>query len=266
MKPRNTASLFVVGVVGLVTLSVAAVAADAGATGTTTTYFACLASTGTLSHVGTTRPSATECKSPSEVISWDSLGAVGPQGPAGPTGGQGPAGATGAQGPTGATGATGAQGSQGPSGYTNYDLAQENGYEGSLTQWLTSLVGPQGPSGATGPAGGIGPQGAAGPQGPVGPAGTAGLFGTDDNSFSAASGAGAQCTIGDVQLTASTEIATNWLPAKGQTLTFANYGPLGSLVGDNYGGNGSTTFDLPNLTAAAPDGLTYVICVAGVFP
>jgi len=244
MKPRSTASLFVVGVVVLVTLSVAAVAVNAGATGTTTTYFACLASTGTLSHVGTTKPSVTECTSPSKVISWNSLGGIGPQGPAGPTGGQGPA------------GATGAQGSQGPSGYTNYDLAQENGYEGSLTQWLASLVGPEGPVGATGPAGAIGPQGATGPQGPVGPAGTAGLFGTDNNSSSPASGAGARCTIGDVQLTASSAIATNWLPAKGQTLTVASNSALASLIGGNYGGNGSTTFDLPNLTAAAPDGLT----------
>ena len=140
-------------------MSVAAVAVDAGATGTTNTYCACLASTGTLSHVGTTKPSATECKSPSKVISWNSQGGIGPQGPAGATGGQGPAGATGPQGPAGATGITGAQGTQGPPGYTNYDLAQQSGYEGSLTQWLASLVGPQGPAGATGPAGAAGAQG-----------------------------------------------------------------------------------------------------------
>jgi microcystin-dependent protein len=56
------------------------------------------------------------------------------------------------------------------------------------------------------------------------------------------------------------------LPAKGQTLSIASDTALFSLIGINYGGNGTTNFDLPNLTAAAPDGLTYIICVSGVFP
>jgi len=67
-------------------------------------------------------------------------------------------------------------------------------------------------------------------------------------------------------LTASTVVAGNWLPAKGQALTITGNTALFSLIGIDYGGNGSTNFNLPNLTAAAPDGLTYVICVAGVYP
>lgn len=56
----------------------------AGASGTNTVYYACLSSTGTLSHVGTTKPTTTICKTPSKVISWNSQGPTGPKGPAGP--------------------------------------------------------------------------------------------------------------------------------------------------------------------------------------
>jgi hypothetical protein len=134
---------------------------------------------------------------------------------------------------------------------------------------VTGATGPQGPTGAAGPTGPTGPTGATGPtgpQGPAGPSGTAGIFGTNTNESFAGSSAGAACTIGDVILTASVEVATNWLPAKGQTLSIASDTALFSLIGINYGGNGTTNFDLPNLTAAAPDGLTYIICVSGVFP
>jgi len=50
----------------------------------------------------------------------------------------------------------------GQSGATNYQLAQENGFTGSLAQWLSTLVGPRGP---------LGPPGATGPAGPQGPTG-----------------------------------------------------------------------------------------------
>jgi hypothetical protein len=130
-----------------------------------------------------------------------------------------------------------------------------------LISW--NSVGPQGAPGPTGPAG---PAGPTGPQGPTGPSGTAGIFGTNNNFESEGEGAGATCTIGDVILTASVIYAENWLPAKGQTLPISGNTALFSLMGTNYGGNGSTNFDLPNLTSAAPNGLTYIICVAGVFP
>jgi Phage Tail Collar Domain len=252
MRLTNSLKVVLVGGVVATGLAIGGVAINAGAT--STTYYACLASAGTLSHVGTTKPSTTVCKSPSKVISWDSQGPVGPQGPAGATGGQGSAGATGAQGPPGT------------SGYTNYDLAQQNGFEGSLPQWLASLVGPQGPTGASGPTGAAGPQGVTGPQGPVGPSGTAGIFGADNNGSTTGGSAGAQCNLGDVQLTASVPVATNWLPAKGQAITITSNSALFEVMGTDYGGNGTTNFDLPNLTAAAPDGLQYIICVAGVFP
>ena len=81
-------------------------------------------------------------------------------------------------------------------------------------------------------------QGATGPQGPAGPPGTADIFGTDNNGSTVGSAAGAQCNLGDVQLTASVAVATDWLPAKGQTLTIAGNTALFSVMGTNYGGNG----------------------------
>lgn len=39
-----------------------------------------------------------------------------------------------------------------------------------------------------------------------------------------------------------------------------------SLLGTMYGGDGKTTFALPNLKKAAPNGLTYSICQFGIFP
>jgi hypothetical protein len=77
---------------------------------------------------------------------------------------------------------------------------------------------------------------------------------------------GAECTIGDVILTASTEVATNWLPAKGQTLPIESYTALFSLIGVDYGGNGTSNFDLPNLTATAPMGVPTSSAYPGSSP
>lgn len=137
-------------------------------------------------------------------------GATGPQGPAGvagatgltgATGPQGPAGATGLQGPAGVAGAAGPQGPQGlagtnGNGILNGAIAPSNnqGVDGDFFVNTTtntiygpkvngvwpsgvSLVGPQGPAGATGAAGPQGPVGATGLQGPAGATGPQGLVG-----------------------------------------------------------------------------------------
>lgn len=54
---------------------------------------------------------------------------------------------------------TGGGGGAGEPGKSAYEIAVENGFEGTESEWLESLKGPQGPEG---------PQG---PQGPEGPAG-----------------------------------------------------------------------------------------------
>ena len=48
-------------------------------------------------------------------------------------------------------------------GKSAYDLAAANGYTGTVTQWLASLVGAQGATGPQGPKGDTGAQGPAGP-------------------------------------------------------------------------------------------------------
>ncbi len=105
-----------------------------------------------------------------------------------------------------------------------------------------------------------------GPRGPRGPAGTTTLFGSKTNA--AATGAdGATCTLGSVLLTAGTTAPAGTLPANGQLLQISSNTALFALLGTKYGGNGKTTFALPNLRKAAPNGLTYSVCAtSGIFP
>ena len=142
--------------------------------------------------------------------------------------------------PLGAPGATGPAGPAGPPG-------------------ATGPAGPAGPPGATGPAGPAGPPGATGP---AGPAGTTALFGT--HTSLAAEGTGAPGTLGQVILSAGT--VANGIPADGRLLPINQNQALFSLLGTRYGGNGTEVFALPDLRGAAPNGLTYSICVAGVYP
>jgi microcystin-dependent protein len=55
-------------------------------------------------------------------------------------------------------------------------------------------------------------------------------------------------------------------PAAGQTLSISQNTALFSLLGTRYGGDGRTTFQLPDLRSSAPNGLTYVICMSGIYP
>jgi hypothetical protein len=91
------------------------------------------------------------------------------------------------------------------------------------------------------------------------------LFGAKTNQAAAGTG-GAQCTLGEIILTAGTTATAETVPADGQILSISSFDALYSLLGNKYGGNGKTTFALPNLRNAAPDGLTYSICEFGIFP
>jgi hypothetical protein len=72
------------------------------------------------------------------------------------------------------------QGPQGPEGFSAYQIAVFDGFVGTETQWLASLVGPQGPEGPQGEIGPQGPIGLTGPGVPVG--GTAGQILSKINS------------------------------------------------------------------------------------
>lgn len=127
---------------------------------------------------------------------------------------------------------------------------------------VTIGAGQPGPVGPTGP---TGPAGAQGPKGDRGDPGTGTVdarFGTGTNW--AAEGRGRECTIGEIILTAGS--VANGTPANGQLLPIQNYQALFALMGTTYGGNGTTNFALPDLRGAAPNGLSYSICVNGIFP
>ena len=128
-----------------------------------------------------------------------------------------------------------------------------------------SLVGPPGAPGIQGPPGlqGIpGTMGLQGPPGPPGPPGTQALFGTDTSAALAARGR--DCVLGEIILSAG--VRGGGVPAAGQVLSISQNTALFSLIGTMYGGNGQTTFQLPDLRPAAPNGLTYTICTEGIFP
>ena len=225
-------------------------------------------------------------------------GATGPQGPVGPIGPQGAKGDTGATGPQGPIGPVGPQGAKGDTGATGpQGPAGPQGDPGPMgPQGLQGVAGQQGPAGATGPmgppgpvgpigpagpmgapgapgiAGPIGPQGPAGPAGPVGPQGPQGpqgpsgvqnLFGSNTQGAAAGRDVGT-CILGQIMLFAGN--VTNGTPANGQILPIAQNAALFALLGTTYGGNGRTTFALPDLRAAAPNNMTYSICTEGFFP
>jgi microcystin-dependent protein len=56
-----------------------------------------------------------------------------------------------------------------------------------------------------------------------------------------------------------------WAFCQGQTLNINTNQALFALLGTMYGGDGRTTFCLPNLTHENPN-LHYIICTQGIFP
>jgi microcystin-dependent protein len=59
----------------------------------------------------------------------------------------------------------------------------------------------------------------------------------------------------------------NWMPCTGQLMQINQNQALFALIGTNFGGDGQTTFGLPNLQGKAPAAhLQYFIATNGVFP
>ena len=65
-------------------------------------------------------------------------------------------------------------GRRGPQGKSAYEVAVDDGFNGTISQWLASLVGPQGPQGIQGLTGATGPKGEDGADGAPGPKGERG--------------------------------------------------------------------------------------------
>jgi hypothetical protein len=135
----------------------------------------------------------------SSYIEITQVGPTGPQGVQGVQGVQGAQGVQGIQGYSsyeiavqqgfvgsqsawlaslvGPQGVQGVQGIQGIQGYSAYEVALHNGFVGSETTWLASLIGAQGPQGIQGAQGPVGATGVQGPQGIQGTAGVTGATG-----------------------------------------------------------------------------------------
>jgi len=72
---------------------------------------------------------------------------------------------------------------------------------------------------------------------------------------------------GEIKFFPATVPPPGWLPCNGRLLTIADNPPLFSLLGVDYGGDGRTTFALPDITAGAyVKGLQAFICHDGVWP
>jgi len=87
-------------------------------------------------------------------------------------------------------------------------------------------------------------------------------FGGDTNW--AVPGYGRECTLGEIILTAGS--VANGIVANGQLLAISQNSALFSVLGTKYGGDGKTTFAVPDLRDVAPNGLTYSICTEGYYP
>jgi len=87
-------------------------------------------------------------------------------------------------------------------------------------------------------------------------------FGTDTGNATATQ---MPCTLGEIKLTAATKTAAG-VPANGQLLPIQQNVALFALLGVKYGGDGKSTFALPDLRPVTPSGMTYSICINGAWP
>ena len=96
----------------------------------------------------------------------------------------------------------------------------------------------------------------------------AGRFGTASEGYGH-EGTGTppdECMLGEVRLFAGTSAPNGWAWADGELVPVQGNLQLFSVIGTQYGGNGQSTFALPDMRGIEPDGARYMICHTGVFP
>ncbi|MFM9276621.1 phage tail protein [Paenibacillus jiagnxiensis] len=73
--------------------------------------------------------------------------------------------------------------------------------------------------------------------------------------------------LGEIQLYPYNFAPIGWMKAEGQLLLISENSTLFSLIGTNFGGDGRTTFALPDLRGASPvPGVSYFISMTGTYP
>ncbi len=70
--------------------------------------------------------------------------------------------------------------------------------------------------------------------------------------------------VGQIQLFAFEFAPTGWMICDGTLLSVANYQVLFATIGTTYGGDGRTTFALPNIPPVIKNGPAYYIAFTGV--
>src|SRR5947208_1486713 len=60
------------------------------------------------------------------------------------------------------------------------------------------------------------------------------------------------CFVGEVRLFAFGRVPVDWVACDGQLLSIAQYQALNTLIGTTYGGDGVSTFGVPDLRGRVP--------------
>ena len=71
---------------------------------------------------------------------------------------------------------------------------------------------------------------------------------------------------GQIELFAFDYAPAGWLTCSGQLLSIQEFPTLFQLIGTTYGGDGQTSFAVPNLQPLAPNGPFYCISLFGQAP
>ncbi|WP_457070550.1 phage tail protein [Hymenobacter sp. UYAg731] len=85
-----------------------------------------------------------------------------------------------------------------------------------------------------------------------------------DDALAAAALAGGDEYIGIVKLLAGPAMPTGWVPCDGRLLPVAQHPALFALLKDTYGGDGHSTFALPQLTGPKPAHTDALLCAIKV--
>jgi microcystin-dependent protein len=73
--------------------------------------------------------------------------------------------------------------------------------------------------------------------------------------------------LGQIKLLPYAFVPMGWMLCNGAILNIQQNTALFSLIGNRFGGNGTTTFALPNLITTSPvSGMEYYIAVQGLYP
>ena len=72
--------------------------------------------------------------------------------------------------------------------------------------------------------------------------------------------------VGQIEIFAFGFAPQGWMVCNGQLLSIQEFHMLFQLIGATYGGNGQSTFALPNIPPVVPNGPAYYISVYGQMP